>query len=303
MLVAILTALVAPAFPLAYAVLIALFAYTMLRTKERFLIPLVCCNALTAFLIYDVVTAICFVMIGLCGALLLYAMQKAQFSNAYTAAAVAASTLVFLYCIVCLPGIVTGEGPYALAHLVMDQSLAMTREMMESTLGQAQNALFDWDAVTAYVAEAVEVMTVPALFSVAAVAGLSNFLFFRLFARKKNLPIPKMRKLRDWSIPNSLTTGLFILLIGSLILEFTDLTYAAAVSNTVNVLVGVPLMLQGLAAIDFFIVRSAKSVTAKRVITYVLCGIFFSLIQSVLVMIGCAEQVFRFRERSNVITL
>ena len=68
-------------------------------------------------------------------------------------------------------------------------------------------------------------------------------------------------------------------------------------ANTVNVLVGMPLLLQGLCVVDFLIARSRKHVNAGRALAYAGIGILFSLAQTPLILIGCFDQVFRIRER------
>jgi hypothetical protein len=58
-----------------------------------------------------------------------------------------------------------------------------------------------------------------------------------------------------------------------------------------------PLLLQGLCVIDFLIARSKKNAALGRTLTYVGIGVFFGLLQTPLILIGCFEQIFRFRDR------
>jgi uncharacterized protein YybS (DUF2232 family) len=106
-----------------------------------------------------------------------------------------------------------------------------------------------------------------------------------------------MRAFRYWALPRSVMLGLFALLVGALVLEWSGWTFADSLSNTVNVLVGMPLLLQGLCVIDFLLVRSSKNVSATRAVSYTAIGVLFGIAQMPLILIGCFEQIFRFRER------
>jgi uncharacterized protein YybS (DUF2232 family) len=161
----------------------------------------------------------------------------------------------------------------------------------------AQTVKLLTDALDAY-SKAIPNMIVPALCVFAGVLGLGNLLFFHLFCKKRpEIAISPIRSFRDWSLPRSMTLGLFALLIGSLILEWTGWVFADGLTNTVNVLVGMPLLLQGLCVIDFLIARSPKNVTLGRTLTYVGIGVLFGLAQTPLILVGCFDQIFRFRDR------
>ena len=86
--------------------------------------------------------------------------------------------------------------------------------------------------------------------------------------------------------------------VGALVLLLTDWTYAAALSATVNVIVGMPLALQGLCVIDFLIVRSGKNVATRRVLIYVLAAVALLVMQTPLVLLGCMDQLFQLRARA-----
>ena len=82
-----------------------------------------------------------------------------------------------------------------------------------------------------------------------------------------------------------------------LALEWAGWAFAEGFSNAVNALVGMPLLLQGLCVVDFMLARSPKNATLGRALTYTGIGILFSLAQTPLILIGCFEQIFRFRDR------
>jgi uncharacterized protein YybS (DUF2232 family) len=147
--------------------------------------------------------------------------------------------------------------------------------------------------------DAVPTYIVPALCIFASVLGLGNLLFFRLFCKKhKEIPLAPMRAFRYWVLPRSMMFGLLLLLVGSLVLEWNGWLFAESFGNTVNVLVGMPLLLQGLCVVDFLLVRSNKNVTTRRAIVYTAIGVLFSISQMPLILIGCFEQIFHFRIRT-----
>ena len=87
------------------------------------------------------------------------------------------------------------------------------------------------------------------------------------------------------------------MLIASLILEFTSWAFAASFSVTVNTLLAIPLFLQGISVIDFFIVRGRKSVSTVRTLTYIAIGLLYQFVLYPLILVGCIDQIFRLRER------
>ena len=295
---AVVSAAAAAYVPFALIVAPALWAYAGARTKPA-LIALPAIVYAAIMFSYDTALSAG----GLSGAsflaaLLVYALLTHRFGNADTTLILCGVFLIGLYTAICMPGVLEGRGAFADAQasiLSMKEFYTQAAAQMPQ-LGDAGIKLVSEMMDTMY--EAVPTSFVAVLCVIASVLGLSNLLFFRAFcARQKLIPLSPMRAFRDWTIPRSMTFGLFLMLILSLILELLDWSFAASFSVTVNVLLAIPLFLQGISVIDFFIVRGQKNVSVIRALTFVGIGILYQIVLVPLVLVGCFDQIFRLRER------
>lgn len=297
LLLAIAAALVAAIVPLALIVAPALWAYAGARTKPAALLLPAAAYAAVMF-----AQGPFFVAAGLSGAALLaaaslYVLQTRRFGNADTALLLSGLFLVGLYSAICLPGILEGRGAFA----DIQASIRSMKEFYASAAAQfpqigeegVKAVLSTMDLMV----EAVPTSFVAVLCIFSSVLGLSNLLLFRAFCHKQQIAISPMRAFRDWTLPRSMMIGLFVMLIGSLILEFTSWAYAASFSMTVNILLAIPLFLQGISVVDFMIVRAKKNVTMVRTLTYIAFGVLYQFVLYPLVLVGCFDQIFRVRDR------
>lgn len=299
LLLGTLIGIAAVLFPAALLLAPAYWAYAMCKTRPTSLALFGVVFAVLEVLLLGAFNGACFTVLAIGCAAALYYMQTKRMSNAYTVAAASGIALVCLYLAVCLPGILSGEGAFAAAQALMQEAADAFRTLLPTVSAlPAENAALLQESLDAYVAS-IPALVVPALTILSGVLGLSNFLFFRLFARGKGLAISTLRPFRLWSIPKSLTTGLIVMLVGSLIMGMTNWDYAAALTNTVNAIVGMPLLLQGLCVLDFILSKKADGkVASRRVLAYLVTGVLFALVQTPLIMLGCFDQLFRFRTRS-----
>lgn len=285
-------------FPVGLLLAPALWAFAGARTKPAWIaLPAAVYGALTLS-VYGWETGIGLALASAGAAFAVYALLTSRVSNAYTALTLAGLFLVGLYGAVCLPGILSGAGAFTGVQGAIDEMVAAYRAAAQQIPGINAETL---ELIHTYLdafSESVPSFVVGALCVGAGVLGLSNLLFFRLFCRKHpEISISPMRAFRYWTMPRSMMLGLFALLIGSIVLEWMGWTFAESLSSTVNVLVGMPLLLQGLCVIDFLLSRAPKRATAGRVITYVLLAVFFGFLQTPLILLGCLEQILRIRER------
>lgn len=298
LLISVLAALTTIVFPVGLCIAPAIWAYAGARTKPHWIALPAAVFAAGVFSQYTPLAAG-----GLAGstaiaAALIYLLLTRRVSNTYTALTLAGVFLAGLYVAACVPGILDGRGAFA----DIQAALGSMFEEYRSIIAQMPSV----DAeVAVYFSESFDALyqtapslVVSALCIFASILGLGNLLFFRLFCRKHpEIVISPMRKFRDWSLPRSMTFGLFALLIGSLILDWTGWTFAEGMSNTVNVLVGMPFLLQGLCVLDFLLTRSKKHIARNRTLTYVGIGVLFGFVQTPLIIVGCFDQFFRFRDR------
>lgn len=302
LLISVIAGAAALYVPAGLLVLPALWACAGARTKPAWIALPAALYAAGAFWLYTPLAAAGFILMTAGGALALCLMQTRRMTNAYTVLTLAGILLVGLYTAVCLKGLLSGEGAFAATQAGMDQTIALYRAALPAASGANADAVQMVNEYLTALSKAVPTYLVAVLCAAAGVGGLSNLLFFRLFLRKhKEIAISPMREFRQWSLPRSMVFGLFALLICSVVLEWTQWQYADRLSATVNMLVGMPLVLQGLCVVDFLLSRSKRNVTASRVVTYSLVGVgvLLSLAQMPLMLLGCFEQLFRFRARAQ----
>lgn len=284
--------------PFALPVASAFFAYVMCKTKPAFLALFGGVFALGALLLYGGLSAACLTAITAGIAAALYALQTRKVGNAYTVATVSGIALLALYALICLPGILSGEGAFSLVEAVARDVAGGVKEFLASVPDAEAEAAQLNEYIDVYLAS-IPTLVVPVLAIFAAVTGFGSFLLFRAFARNKGLSLTLLPAFRFWKIPGTLATGLIVMLAGSLLLDLIGWDYAEALTNAVNTIVGMPLMLQGLCVLDFMLVRRGGNVTTRRVLVYIATGLFLWAAQMPLVVLGCLEQILRFRARTT----
>ena len=302
LLISVAVAFIAAFFPYALLVAPALWAYAGARTKPYWMLLPIATFALCTLQLDSPE-----ILAGLYGAatlasVIIYFMMTRRMSNSETALMLAGVFLVGLYASICLPGVLAGRGAFADIQSQMSAIISVNREALKNTpqidAAMAQSALDMMDMIE----QSVATYFVAVLCVFASVLGLGNLLFFRLFCRKHpEISISPIRPFRDWTLPRSVTLGLFILLVGSLVLELADWEFADGFAATANILVAMPLFLQGLSVMDFIIVRSKKNIVITRTLAYIGTLILFRYTAYALLLIGCFDQIFRIRLRMSAI--
>lgn len=306
-LIAVVVSIAAFFVPFAYLVLPALYASALIRCKKAyvtlilFLPALVFGSLLCIGTSYSVwIPEVCSVLAGIFPGIAIWQMQKRNKGGFWTSIICAGSILLCLYCSVCLPGILSGEGAFTRVQASIRESAEGFRRLAESmrtpeTASLVQNFNESLNTFIYYIPSIV----VPSLIIMSSVLGLVNFLFFRLFIKKirDSLGISPLLPFSRWSVPKSFTPGFFILLLGSLIMSFTRMTNATGLNIAISALLGFPLLIQGLSVIDFLIARSKSGHKWKRTLIYIGAALLSFFTVSPLITIGCFEQLFRFRER------
>ena len=288
-------------FPVLLVFLPALWAYAMFRSRPVFVVLFAAAYFGVSLLSGDWMTSVLMTLLAAGSAYGLYEMQRRRMSNAYTAAAVGAVMAACLYLALCLPGILSGEGAFATVKTVADQFAAnLQTAFAELPVTQAENYAYFEEYIRQF-SDSVITYVVPVICGTAGLMALSNLLFFRLLCknRREAFGLNPMQPFCKWAIPANLTIGVFVLLIGSFAMELMEWDYAEALTATVNVLVGIPLMLQGLCVMDAFLISKGGNVNTRRAVVYSITGVlmipFFS--ETPLMIIGCFEQLFHFRQR------
>lgn len=298
LLLAFAAAFLAVVFPLALIIAPALWAYAGARTKPALMLLPAALYMAAMFTLESLAVAGGLSGAALICAVLVYVLLTNRFGNADTALVLSGVFLIGLYTVICLPGILDGRGAFADIQAAMSSLRAFyaaAAAQVPQVSAEAVSAVLD---TMDLIHDSVPVGFVAVLCVFASVLGLGNLLFFRALCKKQEqIRLSPMRAFRDWTMPRSMMMGLFMMLIVSLILEFSEWTFAASFSVTVNTLLAIPLFLQGISVVDFFIVRAQRNITTMRTLTYVAIGILYQFVLYPLVLVGCIDQIFRLRER------
>ena len=288
-----------------YLVVPALIAATLLYNDRPAMYALLALTGYgSALLLYGssgraaILSAVFLATIGYAGGVALCQMQKRKQGGFHTAAIISAISIAALYLSICLDGVLSGAGAFAAtkaqADFIADQMLEMLHTNAVPNIGEL---LPSYEAYFEDFGELVVSMLVPSLCIFGSVIGLSNTLLLRLFVRRDReaLGLLPIRPLREWSIPKEYSIGITVMLIGSMILLFMETEFADPIAMTVVTLVSIPLFVQAIALIDWFIVRKGKNILFKRVFMGVLIVVLFGSISNIIVTLGIFEQIFRAR--------
>lgn len=284
--------------PIGAIVLPAFWAYAMHRTRPWYLALFAAAEAAVIWALGPSLPAFCLAGLNVGMAAVLFYMQGNRFGNAYTALTMLGVGLIALYASVCLPGILAGRGAFDDVQTAMDATLALMRELLAQTPGATPALMDTAEEYFSYMSQTIASMVVPVLCIAAGVLALCNLLLFHLFAAKAHLAVPPLRRFCDWAIPQSMTFGLMFLLVASFVAEWTGWIFAEGLTGTVEILILMPLCLQGLCVIDFLIVKRNRHVALRRTLIY-LCVAFLPMFaQMPLMIVSCADQIFRLRARA-----
>lgn len=298
LLLAVVAAVLTAYVPPLLIITPALWAYAGVRTKPYWILLPTAVYAYGVFTFEPVAVAAALTVGAFIVAILLSLLLTHGFTNSDTVLILCGVFLLTLYGAICLPGLLEGRAAYAdiQAHMGDLRTLYHASEAQLSQINPDGIKLILQMMDAMY--EAVPIVFVAVLCVFASALGLSNLLFFRALSRKQaQIKLSPMRAFRDWTLPRSMTLGLFAMLIGSIVLEFTGWVFAESFSLTANILLGIPLFVQGISVVDFFISRMQKNRTVARTIAYVSMGVLSQMVIFPLVLVGCFDQIFRLRDR------
>jgi len=208
-----------------------------------------------------------------------------------TAAVTAGALFLGMYCVVCLPGVIAGTGPYG-PIITMAKEIGSFLSAEFTALGAAEQAKMAEEIIHNYVAIVPDSLLATLLMTSMVWAGLS-LIVVRSFLKKRRELRP-MAPMREWRLPKGFVWGSLILLAGGLILSTMDLAYAAAVTACAEIIALLPLALQGVALCDFLWYVRRKS-AAGRVIAIILLVLLLPTSVIFFAMMGFIEQLTKIR--------
>lgn len=234
-------------------------------------------------------------------ALAIWLVQRRRKGGFLTASTAAAVSIVCLYAMVCLPGILDGTGAFTAVQERASGFASLLQAQLEPLRAypEYREILSLYDRLFEALPLSVPALTTGMLCSLGGAGGLlATVLFFALTRKRRAaLGLAAPKPFRLWSIPRQYTPGLVLLYAVAVLLQLFSYINADAVYNTVCALLGIPLLTQGLSMIAFLLSRRRYPSRSLNAVIFVLIGALFPLASSMLSTIGVLEQLFRFRER------
>lgn len=299
LLLSVLSGSLTAMIPVALIAAPALWAYAGVRNKPVWIAAPAIGYAVCAYFLYPGSAVVSLTLMTSAAAAASYVMHRRKESNTNAVLLLSAVFLAGLYGVFCLPGVLSGEGAFAAIQAEANALIPQYREQIALATYLSADAKELTDEFLTFLSTEISTYVVAVLSAGAALLGLSNHLFFRLFCKKREdtAPVP-MRPFRLWSLPRSMVLGLFSLMAIAFLLSLSGWTYSDGLTRTANVLVGLPMMVQGLSVTDFFIERSKRRrKKLARVLIYTAIGMLSNLFMTPLMVVGMFDQIFRFRKR------
>lgn len=145
--------------------------------------------------------------------------------------------------------------------------------------------------------EAYEYMliTLPSmLVIVSLVISFINYLLSTAILRKMDYGVPGLPRFSKFKLPDNIIMGTGIMFISAIVMGWLDIPYHNALLLNISLLVGFIFFLQGLAVIDFLLIKG-KMKTFFRMLILFLCIVFVPM-GGVLFFIGMFDSVFDIRK-------
>lgn len=223
----------------------------------------------------------------------LYFMQKKRSSGFNTVFAMSLLTGGSLYLAITLPGVLLGQGAFA----IVETTARSFSESLRAT-GAAGMLGFS-DAMLSSLPQYAKDTVVACCCSLAGICSLSNTIVFRFLARKKRAAygIAPMNPFSMWSVSDEYMRGIIIPLAGGLYMLLTESDFAEPVLLAVTTLITIPIGITGLAMIDWFILQSGGNIRLKRIVAYAAVAVLFRFAGSALLTLGFIERIMHIRSR------
>lgn len=132
------------------------------------------------------------------------------------------------------------------------------------------------------------------LMTLALTISYLNYVLAVFLLRILGIGILSMPWLHKFSVPNNFALGALVMFLGAFLMRGLDASYYEAISINLIVLIGLVFILQGMAVVDFFLIKWKQNKFIR----------FFTIILSVLIapiltmvtLIGGVDLVFDFRK-------
>lgn len=224
----------------------------------------------------------------------------------YRTAAVSAAAAIAAgcYCLLCLPSIIAGKGPFA----GVEEMLLAVADAMKEVGGQLTGS------GTAVAPEAVEnvvesirsaSLLAPEITCAMIVAsgmafGLLDVVLARRMAFVAKVELRPMAPFGLWQLSKNYTVSACVLLAAAVVTLLLRLNNASAVLIVAECVVLLPILLMGMCFMDFLTRVTAGNGALRRAISYVCIILLFPYSAVLLLILGLVDRVTRLRRRFRV---
>ncbi|MEY8416600.1 DUF2232 domain-containing protein [Tissierella praeacuta] len=139
------------------------------------------------------------------------------------------------------------------------------------------------------------IILIPSLISIFSLAvSYINLLFSSIILRKMGYGIANYKKFSKFKLPNNIIPGIGIMLFTAFIIKTLKIQYHEALLINITFLISFVFFLQGLAVLDFLLIKSKLHVVFRILI--ISLNIVFIPMSSILFFIGIFDSIFDIRK-------
>ena len=225
--------------------------------------------------------------------LVYHLVKKRPWRNA--AAITAGALAAGLYCMLCLPSLLAGQGPFGQFTEIMT---TVTRQLVQAARDlQAPAATISLlEDYAAYLQLMAPDLLTSLLVAMAMACGFFDTLIARGLCRAAGTPLRPMTAFHNWQLGKSFTYALLILLAGAFAVLLLDLNNATAMATAIEWIIGAPLALMGICFIAYYR-RLRQKGTLYLVIAYGLIFLLLPTSSYILIGLGFFDRILRIRKR------
>lgn len=253
---------------------------------------------LSYILFQDVIGALYQIIIFIPSALIIARMLKKRASYRIVMLLAAFVTIIGLYISICLPSILAGHSPFYNVEQILIEYAEQFKNIDPSALKPPIDAeLFEQTAEQMKtLAFVIPDYMLGGIIAAGAVSSGIGVLIARRLTPDYKAALRPMAPLSLWQLPKTFTFGAIVLIGGGWAMRVLKATNSDTIFYAVQVIVSLPLLLQGISMEAFFIsVRHNKK--APTIIAIVLAVLFFPYSLIFFVGMGAMEQLLRLRNR------
>lgn len=227
-------------------------------------------------------------------------LQIKKLGGVFTSMGAAAVGIGAVYAIVCLPGIISGEGAFTTIQNLYAGYAAELKETVALLAGEAlKETVADFAAQIDDLVAMVPDVTTGMIFLIGYCGGLGAVLLFFAFTakRRETLGLAAPSRVCDWRVPGIIFRPVFIFYLIASVLYMFDVANAVSVYYVVSVSFTFLTAINGFATGEWLLERIRRKQPLFRALAYAVTAIAPMLVLSPLSTLGFVDCIFHMRER------